>query len=40
MDHVTLDPRALDPTGFADVVYREQAELGLPSPGRPRPTSS
>ncbi|MGP4103135.1 GbsR/MarR family transcriptional regulator [Nonomuraea sp. KM90] len=27
VDHVTLDPRALDPTGFAGAVYREQAEL-------------
>jgi hypothetical protein len=27
MDHVTLDPRALDPTGFAGAVYSEQATL-------------
>jgi hypothetical protein len=27
MDHVTLDPRALDPTGFAGATYREQAAL-------------
>jgi hypothetical protein len=27
MDHVTLDPRALDPTGFAGAVYAEQATL-------------
>lgn len=27
MDHVTLDPQALDPTGFAGATYREQAAL-------------
>ncbi|MFC4113056.1 MarR family transcriptional regulator [Nonomuraea zeae] len=27
VDHVTLDPRALDPAGFAGETYREQAEL-------------
>lgn len=27
MDHVTLDPRALDPAGFAGELYREQAAL-------------
>jgi hypothetical protein len=27
MDHVALDPRALDPTGFAGAVYAEQATL-------------
>jgi hypothetical protein len=27
MDHVTLDPRALDPTGFAGATYQEQARL-------------
>jgi hypothetical protein len=27
MDHVSLDPRALDPTGFAEATYREQAAL-------------
>jgi hypothetical protein len=27
VDHVTLDPRALDPTGFAGATYQEQAKL-------------
>ena len=27
MDYVTLDPRALDPTGFAGATYQEQATL-------------
>ncbi|MFD0734025.1 GbsR/MarR family transcriptional regulator [Planotetraspora mira] len=27
VDHVTLDPRALDPTGFAGATYQEQATL-------------
>jgi len=27
MDHVTLDPRTLDPTGFAAAPYQEQAAL-------------
>jgi hypothetical protein len=27
MDHITLDPRALDPTGFAGATYQEQAKL-------------
>ena len=27
VDHVTIDPRALDPTGFAEATYREQASL-------------
>jgi hypothetical protein len=27
MDHITLDPRALDPTGFAGAIYQEQATL-------------
>ena len=27
MDHITLDPRALDPTGFAGATYQEQATL-------------
>ncbi|TYB59501.1 MarR family transcriptional regulator [Nonomuraea sp. PA05] len=27
VDHVTLDPRALDPGGFAGEIYREQADL-------------
>ncbi len=27
MDHVTLDPRALDPTGFAGATYQEQPTL-------------
>ncbi|MBV8992245.1 MAG: MarR family transcriptional regulator [Pseudonocardiales bacterium] len=27
MDHVTLDPRTLDPTGFAAAPYQEQAVL-------------
>ena len=27
MDHVTLDPHALDPSGFAGATYREQAAL-------------
>jgi DNA-binding transcriptional regulator GbsR (MarR family) len=27
MDHVTIDPQALDPTGFAEAAYREQAAL-------------
>ena len=27
MDHITLDPRALDPTGFAAATYQEQATL-------------
>ncbi|WP_204076059.1 GbsR/MarR family transcriptional regulator [Planotetraspora phitsanulokensis] len=27
VDHVTLDPRALDPTGFASATYQEQAAL-------------
>jgi hypothetical protein len=27
MDHVTLDPRALDPTGFAGATYQQQATL-------------
>jgi hypothetical protein len=27
VDHVTLDPKALDPTGFAGATYKEQATL-------------
>jgi len=27
MDHITLDPRALDPTGFAGATYQQQATL-------------
>ena len=27
MDHITLDPAALDPTGFAGATYQEQATL-------------
>ena len=27
LDHVTIDPRALDPTGFAAALYEEQASL-------------
>jgi DNA-binding transcriptional regulator GbsR (MarR family) len=27
MDHVTIDPQALNPTGFAEAAYREQAAL-------------
>jgi hypothetical protein len=27
MDHITLDPRALDPTGFAGAAYQQQAAL-------------
>jgi hypothetical protein len=27
MDHITLDPRALDPTGFAGATYQQQAAL-------------
>ncbi|TCO62958.1 GbsR/MarR family transcriptional regulator [Actinocrispum wychmicini] len=27
MDHVTLDPQALDPTGMAGTTYREQATI-------------
>lgn len=27
VDHVTLDPRALDPTGFVGAIYREQADI-------------
>jgi hypothetical protein len=27
VDHVTLDPRALDPTGFAGATYQQQATL-------------
>ncbi len=27
MDHVTLDPRVLDPTGFAATTYQQQATL-------------
>jgi hypothetical protein len=27
MDYITLDPRALDPTGFAGATYRAQADL-------------
>ena len=27
MDYITLDPRALDPTGFAGATYQEQATL-------------
>ena len=27
VDYVTLDPRALDPTGFAGTTYQEQAKL-------------
>jgi hypothetical protein len=27
MDHITLDPRALDPTGFAGATYQQQAML-------------
>lgn len=38
LDHVTVDPQALDPTGFAEATYREQAALarealGLLEPG-------